>query len=74
MARPLTKTRVVARLKRVMPQPERIEVGDLDTHADSIDFSWRGIDFNVTTSLAVTEAFGQHSHGLLIEALLREAA
>lgn len=74
MARPISKDRILARLNRVMPQPERIVVVDMDANAESIDFNWRGIDFNVSTALEVTEAYGQHGHGMLIQALLQEAA
>ena len=72
MARELTKHKLLKLLNTAIPQPDRITHVDETTHANAVAFRWRGLDFKVTTALEVTEDFGQHGHGLLMQALLRE--
>lgn len=72
MAKKLPRMQLICLIKRAIPQPDRIT--DMTEHHDqeAVSFKWRGIAFRVTTKLEVTEHFGTHGHGLLLQALLRE--
>lgn len=68
----LPRMQLACLIKRALPQTDRIT--DMQEHEDTgdVSFKWRGIAFRVTGRLEVTEHFGTHGHGLLLQALLRE--
>lgn len=70
----LSKTKLLALLNNAIPLPDQITQVEENAKADSVSFNWRGIIFNVTTDLEVTESnlTVTTCHSLLMQALLRE--
>jgi hypothetical protein len=70
----ISKPKLLQLINQTIPEPGNITRVQEKTSPNSISFNWRGLDFNVTTALEVTES-GLHvttCHSLLMQALLRE--
>lgn len=70
----LTSNQIFKLAMRCIPQPESIS--RIEGAQIGVSIYWRGIQFNITPSLNVTESSLEVTtcHSLLMQALLRECA